>query len=298
MPWHVTTDWLSVSKPLAATVLLIVLWTVESVAPMYLERRRRVSHDLANLGLGLLNILAVATPFASLMLFVTGWAQDHRFGLAQWTPLPAWTEWIIVLVLFDAWMYAWHRLNHRVPLLWRFHAVHHSDREMDATSAFRFHTGEIAFSFLARLIVLPLLGMTMPQLLVYETILLPVILFHHSNIRLPARADTAMRWLIVTPWMHWVHHSNLRPETDSNYASVLSVWDRCFGTYRLRDDPARIEQGLHDEDGGARWRTLPQMLISPFTSNGRAAYRRDRGTESDEARRPIHDINNTNPKDN
>lgn len=273
-------NWLAVSKPLLATILLIVLWAAESVAPMYLERKHRLSHGLTNLGLGLLNTLAVVLPFASVMLLTTQWAQRQGFGLGHWLDPPAWLGWLIVLVLFDAWMYTWHRLNHRIPLLWRFHAVHHSDREMDATSALRFHTGEIALSFLARLLVMPLLGMTMPQLLVYETILLPVILFHHSNVRLPARADAAMRWLIVTPWMHWVHHSRQRLETDSNYASVLSIWDRCFGTYRLRDDPGRIQQGLHDEDGGARWRTLPEVLKSPFTMNGRGVNKNDQGDQT------------------
>ncbi len=263
-------DWLSISKPLAATVLLVVLWVLESVAPMYLERRDRARHGLRNLALAVLNTLVVAVPFASMMLLVTQWSAQQAFGVGHWMSAPAWVNWIVVLIVFDAWMYLWHRLNHRVPLLWRFHAVHHSDREMDATSAFRFHTGEIAFSFLARLLVLPLLGMTMAQLLVYETVLLPVILFHHSNVRLPARADRWLRLVIVTPRMHWVHHSREQPETDSNYASVLSIWDRCFRTFRLRDRPETIELGLHDDEGGRLWRTLWEMLVAPFKHSSRS----------------------------
>lgn len=277
MPWIDLIDWVSVSKPLAATVLLIILWVAESAAPMYMERKRRVRHGLSNLSLGLLNTAVIAIPFASVMLLTTRWAQDQSVGLGHWLPGPAWLQWLVVLILFDAWMYLWHRLNHRVPLLWRFHAVHHSDREMDATSAFRFHTGEIALSFLARLMVLPLLGMTMPQLLLYETVLLPVILFHHSNVRLPPGIDRALRWLIVTPRMHWVHHSRQQPETDSNFASVLSVWDRCCRTFRLRDRPETIELGLHDADGGRDWRSLPDMLKSPITMR-----RQPRDTDPDE----------------
>jgi sterol desaturase/sphingolipid hydroxylase (fatty acid hydroxylase superfamily) len=238
---------------------------------MYTGRGRRIRHALSNLGLGLINTVVVALPFATLMYGVTEWARAEEFGLMRWIVVPAWAGWVLVLILFDAWMYVWHRLNHRVPLLWQFHAVHHTDREMDATSAFRFHTGEIAFSSVARLAVLPLLGMTMPQLLAYELVLLPVILFHHSNVRVPRAWDTTLRYLIVTPWMHWVHHSHERAETNSNYASVLSVWDRLFRTYRFRPDPEAIQQGLRDEDGGARWRTLPQMLLSPF---GGSASRR------------------------
>lgn len=264
-------DWLPLAKPLLAAGLLCVLWVLETLAPMYLDHRDRVRHDLRNLGLGLLNTLLVAVPFASAMVLATRWAEAHGFGLARWLGLPGWGAWPLALLLMDAWMYLWHRLNHRVPLLWRLHAVHHSDRTMDASSALRFHTGEIALGFLARLLVLPLIGMTMPQLLLYEAILLPVILFHHSNVRVPRAVDAALRWLIVTPRMHWVHHSMEREETDSNFSSVLSLWDRCFGTFRLRPDPERIRLGLPDHARGARWRTLPEMLTAPFTPAGRDA---------------------------
>jgi sterol desaturase/sphingolipid hydroxylase (fatty acid hydroxylase superfamily) len=102
-------------------------------------------------------------------------------------------------------------------------------------------------------------------------ILLPVILFHHSNVRVPRRLDNALRWLIVTPWMHWVHHSRWQPETDSNYASVLSIWDRLFGTFRLRADPRQIELGLDEDRNERQWRTLWGMLTRPFRT---ALYRR------------------------
>jgi len=173
-------------------------------------------------------------------------------------------SWPAGLLLFDAWMYAWHVLNHKLPLLWRFHAVHHADRELDTSSALRFHTGEIILSGCARLAVLPAIGLTIQQLLLYETMLLPVILFHHANVRIPKRLDEWIRAVIVTPRMHWVHHSRLRPETDSNYASVLSVWDRLFGTFRMRDDPGRIELGLDEDRDERQWRTLWGMLIRPF----------------------------------
>ncbi|MDZ4847713.1 MAG: sterol desaturase family protein [Pirellulaceae bacterium] len=168
------------------------------------------------------------------------------------------------LVLIDLWMYGWHRLNHNVPLLWRFHAVHHSDREMDATSAVRFHTGEIFLSGSSRLLVLPVLGVTLPTLLIYELILLPVILFHHSNVRVSKSSDSLMRTIVVTPWMHWVHHSRVMKEANSNYGSVLSVWDRLFGSFNLRSNPREIELGLAEDASEKSWRTLRGMLIRPF----------------------------------
>lgn len=257
-------SWIAQAKPAAAAIMLVVLWTLESVMPMFAPREGRMRHGAVNLFLGFLNALIASLFFGTAMLFVTEWAREQPFGLLHWLGLPAWGAWPFGLVLFDGWMYSWHRLSHRVKFLWRFHAVHHSDREMDASSAVRFHTGEIVISSLARLVVLPLLGMTMPQLLLYEAILLPVILFHHSNIRISDGVDRRLRWVITTPWMHWVHHSRWQPETDSNYSSVLSVWDRLFGTFRLREDPGSIVLGLDDGQDEGEWRSLGAMIARPF----------------------------------
>src|SRR6187455_2343821 len=147
--------WLAYGRPLLGAAMLALLWSIESVAPMFAGRRRRLSHNVANLALGGINAL-IASGFAFAVLGVTEWARDRSFGLLNLAPLPVWLRWMGAIVLFDCWQYWWHRFNHRVPLLWRFHAVHHSDAEMDASSGVRFHTGEIVLSFLARLAVLPL----------------------------------------------------------------------------------------------------------------------------------------------
>ena len=148
-------NWLTSAKPAVAAGALVLLWILESFAPMFLERGRRVSHDAANVALGLLNAAIAAVIFGGAMLLVTEWARQQPLGLLHWLDAPAWVSWPVAIVLFDGWMYGWHVLNHKVPLLWRFHAVHHSDREMDASSALRFHTGEIVLSGCGRLIVLP-----------------------------------------------------------------------------------------------------------------------------------------------
>ncbi len=263
-----TWPWLADAKPAAAAIMLVLLWSLESIVPMFGQRKGRVRHGAVNLALGAVNAVMASAIFAASMLFVTEWARQQPFGLLHWLALPAWAEWPLGLVLFDGWMYTWHRLSHRVKFLWRFHAVHHSDREMDVTSAVRFHTGEIVISSLARLGVLPLIGLTMPQLFTYEAILLPVILFHHSNIRIPSGLDRALRCVITTPWMHWVHHSAWQPETDSNFSSVLSVWDRIFGTFRLREDPRTIQLGLDDGQEDGEWQSLLSIIASPFRKRG------------------------------
>ncbi len=230
-------------KPVLIAAVLALLWVLEGLWPMFGWRPHRWRHDAANLALGLLNAAVVSLLFASLLAADAAWAEQNRFGLLRLLRMPAWLNWTLAIVLFDLWMYLWHVANHKTPILWRFHQVHHADRELDATSALRFHTGEIVLSSITRLAVLPLLGMTLAQLLVYELILQPIILLHHSNVRFPAGLDRVLRLVIVTPRIHWVHHSKLRIETDSNYSSVLNGWDRLFRTLRWKK-PQEIEWGL------------------------------------------------------
>ncbi|MDB4948078.1 MAG: sterol desaturase family protein [Gemmatimonadetes bacterium] len=277
-----------VLKPAGAAAALALLWVLESAAPMFEGRRGRAGHDLANVALGVMNAALVSLAFAWATLRVTEWARAHGFGLLRVLPLGGWLSTVAAVVLMDGWMYAWHRMNHRVPLLWRFHAVHHADAELDASTALRFHTGEIVLSSLARLAVLPLLGLSVGQVLLYETLLLPVILFHHSNVRVPPRLDRALRTAIVTPWMHWVHHSERRPETDSNYASVFSFWDRAFGSFRLRDRPGEIRLGLGIADERA-WRTLPGMLLMPFRAHAATSAEAERRPGAEDRGGP-HDL--------
>jgi sterol desaturase/sphingolipid hydroxylase (fatty acid hydroxylase superfamily) len=190
----------------------------------------------------------------------------YRFGLLHGLSLGVAPSMLLAFLMLDAWQYAWHVINHRIPLLWRFHAVHHSDGEMDASSAVRFHTGEVMLSHLARLAVLPLLGVTPLDLLIYESVMFPVILFHHSNLRIPERLDRGLRWVIVTPGMHWLHHSDEIRETNSNYASVFSLWDRLGRTYAVRRLPAEVSLGLKGLTR-ADWNSLGAALKLPFKRN-------------------------------
>ncbi|MDX1531724.1 MAG: sterol desaturase family protein [Rhodothermales bacterium] len=166
-------------------------------------------------------------------------------------------------MVFDVWTYAWHRINHRVPFLWRFHRVHHADAEMDVTTASRFHVGELALSSALRIPLIVLVGVYAWELLLYETLMFAVVQFHHANVGLPARLDRALRAVIVTPAMHKVHHSRLQPETDSNYSSLFSWWDRLFRSFRLRERPEEIRFGLDAFDGEAH-RTLGGLLRMPL----------------------------------
>jgi sterol desaturase/sphingolipid hydroxylase (fatty acid hydroxylase superfamily) len=218
----------------------------------------------------LFNAAALAMLAAPFITQVAAWVEESRFGLLNLLNLPPVITVATSMLLFDVWMYLWRRANHEIGFLWRFHRVHHSDPEMDATTAVRFHTGEILISSALRLGVIPLLGITIYQLLVYEMLLLPVILFHHSNVRLSERLDRWLRLIIVTPAIHRIHHSRLRVETDSNYSSVFSFWDRIAGTFRLRRDGQPVNFGL-DEFDGEEWQRLSGLMVMPFPPTRRSS---------------------------
>lgn len=253
---------------LVLALAVAVLWIAEGVAPLFGEFvrdvRKRTIHGLRNAALAVINGLLGVLILGLLIAGSIALASSQGFGLMRLVEWPFWIEAIIAMILFDIWMYWWHRINHEIPFLWRFHRVHHSDPRMDATTALRFHPGEIILSTAARLIVLNLIGMELWQLALYELIATPIIIFHHSNIKLPRRIDDALRWLIVTPWMHWVHHSRIRPETNSNYSSLLSVWDRVFGSYKFRHDPEDIQFGLDEYPDEEEKQRLAAMLKTPL----------------------------------
>jgi sterol desaturase/sphingolipid hydroxylase (fatty acid hydroxylase superfamily) len=215
--------------------------------------------------LGLLNALVVALLAAPLITNVVGWAIESRFGLLNRLDLSPAIATVTAFLLFDGWLYLLHRANHKFGFLWRFHRVHHSDAEMDATTAVRFHTGEILISSALRLAVIPALGITLWQLLVYESLMAPVIMFHHSNVKFPEKADRPLRALIASPAMHRVHHSRMRFETDSNFSIIFSFWDRIGGTFRLRKDGRPVNFGL-DEYDSEEWQRVSGLLTTPFAA--------------------------------
>jgi len=254
-------------RSLSAVTLLVLLLAWESLVPFFTyfagNTGERVRHGLKNLVLGVLNSLVTGLGFAALWWTTARWAQAHDFGLLNWVSLPGWARLAGAFLLFDAWMYWWHRLNHRIHFLWRFHRTHHSDPRMDVTTANRFHIGEIVFSSVLRVPVIALLGLRLWELALYELAMFSVVQLHHANIALPGRLDRCLRALVVTPFMHKVHHSRWQPETDSNYSSLFSFWDRLFRTFRLRDDARALRLGL-DEFDSSKDHTLAGLLATPI----------------------------------
>ncbi|MEL6616001.1 MAG: sterol desaturase family protein [Bacteroidota bacterium] len=258
---------LQLTQSAAAVALLALLLLAESAHPFFdffrQRRSERGRHALRNLALGLVNGALVAVAFAGLWVLTADWAAARGLGLLNLVALPTWLHVVGAVLLLDLWTYAWHRANHVVPFLWRFHRVHHSDAHMDVTTASRFHTGEIVLSSLLRVPVLVLIGATAWELVLYETLMFAVVQFHHANIGVGSRLDRALRAVIVTPEVHKVHHSRWQPETDSNFSALFSWWDRLFGSFRLRERPGEIEFGLNQFPGEESVGSLLSMPLAP-----------------------------------
>lgn len=233
---------------------LALLLVLERLIPMakVVGGIRRVLKNLSLAGFNAVFSWAIVVP-------VSAFAASHALG---WRPLwwSGWTGLLLDIVVLDCWIYWWHRANHVCPLLWRFHEVHHLDEFLDASSALRFHFGEVLISSLVRAAVILVMGVPLLSVVVFETLLALNTMFHHSDIRLPPRLERALSFVIVTPSIHWVHHHAIRRDTDSNYASLLSFWDRLFAsrsaTVRTPDMPIGTE-GLTD-------RGLPGLIARPF----------------------------------
>ena len=259
-------DVLQTTQAGAALVGLVILLLVEGAYPffeLFRERRQRGRHLVRNLVLGAANSVLVAVVFAGLWVGAAAFAEAEGLGVLRLESLPGWAHAVGAVLLLDAWTYAWHRMNHRVPFLWRFHRVHHSDAQMDVTTASRFHTGEIVLSSLLRVPVIVAVGAAAWHLVLYETLMFAVVQFHHANVALPARVEAVANKVIVTPAMHKVHHSRWQPETDSNYSAFLSVWDRLFRSFRQREALHEVRLGLDAFDGDEH-QSVAGMLRTPL----------------------------------
>ena len=213
------------------------------------DRLLRAAKNLAllliNAGLSPLVVIPLS---AAAMHWAPQWRPDWASGL------------LIDLVLLDLWIYGWHRSNHLIPFLWRFHQVHHLDEFLDVTSAVRFHFGEVILSALVRAAVIFALGIPLISVVVFETLVLMAAIFHHSNVKLPAAFENALSFVLVTPALHWVHHHAIRRDTDSNYASLLSIWDRVFQSRSATKRTPGMAIGVESRND----EPLLRLIIRPF----------------------------------
>jgi len=215
--------------------------------------------------LSIAGIAAVTLPIAGALavLPLTYLVDSRGWGLLPRLGLPKWAEVALVLVLMDYTFYLWHVMTHRVSFLWRFHVVHHADLDLDASTALRFHLGELLLGVPYQAAQVLLIGITPATYSIWQTTFLVAILFHHSALKLPYEWERRLSWFLVTPRMHGIHHSIVRSESDANWSSGLNIWDRLHGTLRLNVPQEQVSIGVPAYRTADAVR-FPKLVAMPF----------------------------------
>lgn len=247
----------------------MALWEV--AAPRRDQAIGRLRRWPANLGIVVLDTLLVRLAFPTAAVGVALVAEARGWGLLPALAAPPWLAVVAAVIALDLAIYLQHVLFHAVPVLWRLHRMHHADLELDVTSGLRFHPIEIVLSMAIKLGVVAALGVPAVAVLIFEVLLNATSMFNHGNVRLPLAFDRKLRWLVVTPDMHRVHHSILPRETNSNFGFNLALWDRLFGTYRAQPQAGHAAMTIGiDQFRDPRELRLDRMLLQPFREDDRS----------------------------
>ncbi|MGI8467121.1 MAG: sterol desaturase family protein [Pyrinomonadaceae bacterium] len=251
-----------ISIPISLGTFGVLVW-LENRRPL----RRRVESKIKRNGR---NLAVAGLAAAALQVFeqpianpLTKLVERENLGLLKIVRLPKFLETILAVALMDYTLYVWHVLTHRVPFLWRFHLVHHIDLDLDASTAIRFHFGELIISVAWRAAQILVIGISPASFAAWQLFLFPSILFHHSNVKLPIDLEKKLNRFIVTPRLHGIHHSIVRAETDSNWSSGLTVWDFLHGTLKTDVPQDEIIIGVPAYQNPSEV-TLPKILPLPF----------------------------------
>jgi len=244
-------------------LFVVAIW--ETLAPRRQRTLTRLQRWPSNIGIVAINTLILRILFPVAAVGMAFAASEKEWGLMHLLDLPPWLEILLAVILLDLAIYLQHVLVHAVPALWRLHRMHHADMDYDVTTGARFHPIEIIFSMVLKLGVVAAIGASPEAVIIFEVMLNAMAMFNHGNISLPPVLDKALRFIVVTPDMHRVHHSIKVNETNSNYGFNLPWWDRLFGTYRAQptDGHKDMTIGLTQFRETADQR-LDRMLLQPF----------------------------------
>jgi sterol desaturase/sphingolipid hydroxylase (fatty acid hydroxylase superfamily) len=243
---------------------LMAIW--EILAPRRTLTISKAIRWLNNIGLVAFNTLLLRLLFPAAAVGFAAIASEQGWGLFSLVELPFWLSVLLCVIIMDFVIWLQHVMVHAVPLLWRLHRVHHADLDYDLTTGARFHPLEIMLSMLIKFAAIMVLGPPVIAVIVFEVVLNGMAMFNHANVRLPVGIERVLRWVLVTPDMHRVHHSVEDDEANSNFGFNLSLWDRLFGTYR--DQPRKGHEGMTigirklREPKQVAW--LPGLLVLPF----------------------------------
>ncbi|MEP2101117.1 MAG: sterol desaturase family protein [Parasphingorhabdus sp.] len=266
------------------------IFLIMALLEIAMPRKQRVLAKtirwFTNISLVIVNTLTLRLIMPILAVGMADYAAARGWGILVFVDLPLWIEIIIAFLLLDMLIYAQHIAFHKIPILWRFHKVHHADRDLDVTSGARFHPIEAVFSMAYKLLCIVLIGPAAFAVFLFEVVLNGASMFNHANVRLPLGFDRLLRLFIVTPDMHRVHHSVIERETNSNYSFFLTIWDRIFGTYIAQPEKGHdaMTIGL-SEYQDSKPANLIWSLIVPFARN--RSTKTKTGDNSIEERRPV-----------
>ena len=245
-------------------------WLLESAVPLFNFGYNKWKHAGINIFFTITTII-VNFGFALLIVYTSDWCLTHHVGIIQWIELPLWIELIIGLLLLDLiGAYSIHFIEHKIKWMWKFHMIHHADTHVDTTTANRHHPGESVFRAVFAVIAVFVVGAPIWLIMLYQSLSVVLSQFNHANIKMPEWLDKPLRLIIVTPNMHRVHHHYVRPETDTNYGNIFSLWDRFFGTYFYRPTK-ELHYGL-DVLQGRNDESLKDQLKIPFDRSVKTDY--------------------------
>ncbi|WP_022942148.1 sterol desaturase family protein [Psychromonas hadalis] len=257
-------------RPTIFIVLLVMLAIAEYCYPLAKRKSSHIRQWSTNITLVIISSLLLKISLPMLAVGAAQWSQSNGVGLINYFEFLS-SDYIALfilllsIVLMDFIIYWQHVLMHKIPLLWSMHQVHHSEAALDVSSAVRFHPFEMLFSMLVKIASIVLLGIPVIAVILFEIILNAMALFNHSNIKLPKQAERQLRKLIVTPEVHWIHHSQIVRETNSNYGFNLIIWDKLFGTYinKPKQDYQDLQQGLSQYNNQQPLNII-SLLMLPF----------------------------------
>jgi sterol desaturase/sphingolipid hydroxylase (fatty acid hydroxylase superfamily) len=245
--------------------VFVVMAAWEWIVPRRKQSVGRTWRWPNNLGVVVVDTLFVRVLFPTGAVGLALIAEAQGFGVCNMVAIPWWIAVVLSVVILDLAIYLQHVLFHAVPALWRLHRMHHADLDIDVTTGLRFHPIEIGLSVLIKFAVIAVLGAPAAAVLVFEVLLNATSMFNHGNVRIPAGIDRVLRWFVVTPDMHRIHHSILSRETNSNFGFNLPWWDHLLGTYRA--EPEAGHEGMTigiEQFRDPRELRLDRMLIQPF----------------------------------
>ncbi|NNF03077.1 MAG: sterol desaturase family protein [Rhodothermales bacterium] len=269
---------------------LVLFWAAEGAIPLFRFQYRRYRHAGLNI-VFTLTTLVVNFGLAFMIVSAARFSSAQDFGVLYVAELPLWLHvvfGIMVLDLVGAWLIHW--IQHRIRWMWKFHLIHHTDTNVDVTTALRHHPGESAFRAVFTALGVLIAGLPIGIVLLYQTLSALFSQFNHANIGLPDRLDRALSWVIVTPNMHKVHHHFVQPLTDTNYGNIFSIWDRLFGTFAWVQDPqTELTYGIDTHMSPEEHDRLWNLLAIPFQSyrppSGSKFGDRDAPSRHDDSRR-------------